>query len=370
MASSPEQQMTFLQHGHDQTPHQEQELSLEQSLQLVMIFLNASLACICYTRELLRWNSACFRIRYIEQVRLAGIEPDRIYTTFLTTHGHSVQNSQEIRVLVRGASSRADHVLNMLEEGVFDAIRRAYLDTLHVFVATDANGTREIHETYSFQFKYDEDRITTIRVGESRQAFTLQSSQRSFKAAIRVLLRSMQGMPHVPDGFTHASDHGIDCDHWKSLWRGTYGLTTTCFRAAHHHVETAARVMQSHSPSEVLGKDEIIKRQLQDMQTTSSSCNYALQTTQLAIASPRKKRKEDNSAGEVSQPLKRTRGSDLGIEAPRSRCGSETHEDGYHKEAATPRRKRSISKMFVTMDFTSDSEGSLEKERGTAAGMT
>ncbi|RMZ79979.1 hypothetical protein DV738_g2955, partial [Chaetothyriales sp. CBS 135597] len=353
MAPSQKPQISCLQHGHDKTQDQEQELSVEESLQLVMIFLNASLACICYTRELLRWNSACFQIRYIEQVCLAaGVAPDRIYPNFLMTPGNCVQNSQEIRVLARGNSVRADHVLNMLEEGVFDAIKNAYLDTLHVFVATNADETREIYETYSFQFKYEEERITTISVGELKQAFTLGRSQKSFKAAIRHLLRSMRGRPRVPNsyepvGFTQASNHGIDCSHWESLWREAPGLATTSFSAAHHHIEVAARIMQPQSPLERPGKDEIISRQLQDMQTTSSSCNYALQTTQIAVASPQKKRKEISSAGEVSQPLKRTRGSDLGI------------------AVTTPRRKRSISKMFVAMEFTSDFESSLnENETG------
>lgn len=95
------------------TPPREGELSSEQSLALVKIFVNASLACICHTRELLDWSSDCFRKRFIDDVSLDH-EPGEIYNAFCSLESPSTKPSQEVRVLVQSGSSRANGVLDMI----------------------------------------------------------------------------------------------------------------------------------------------------------------------------------------------------------------------------------------------------------------
>lgn len=86
-------------------------LNKDQSLELVKIFLNASLACICHTRELINWQSECFRTRYIDQVSL---NVEDIYHSFCGPESASPGKSQEVRVLIRGGSRRADAILDMV----------------------------------------------------------------------------------------------------------------------------------------------------------------------------------------------------------------------------------------------------------------
>ena len=86
-------------------------LSIDQSLALVKIFLNSSVACICHTRELIDWESDCFRKRYVDQISL---ESDGIYDDFCGTAPAAPGSSQEVRVLVRGSNEKADALLDMI----------------------------------------------------------------------------------------------------------------------------------------------------------------------------------------------------------------------------------------------------------------
>jgi hypothetical protein len=89
------------------------ELTAEQSLALVKIFVNSSIACICHTRGLLDWKSDCFRKRFIADVNL-DCKPEEIYDSFCHVESSSTTPSQEIRVLVRSSNKRANSVLDMM----------------------------------------------------------------------------------------------------------------------------------------------------------------------------------------------------------------------------------------------------------------
>lgn len=93
-------------------PQQAQsELTNAQSLALVKIFLNSSLACICHTRELINWQADCFRKRYIDHIAL---EDSNVYDNFRDYEPPAPGSSQEIRVLVRGSNTPANRVLDMI----------------------------------------------------------------------------------------------------------------------------------------------------------------------------------------------------------------------------------------------------------------
>lgn len=93
-------------------PQQSQaQLTGAQSLALVKIFLNSSLACICHTRELINWQTDCFRKRYIDHISL---DNDNAYDNFRDRHPAVPGASQEIRVLVRGSNHQANNILDMI----------------------------------------------------------------------------------------------------------------------------------------------------------------------------------------------------------------------------------------------------------------
>ncbi len=93
-----------------------QALSPGQSLAVVDIFVNAAIACICHTRELIPWDSACFKTRYIDDLNSDFWKsgPNK-YSTFCDTEPSipSVK-SQEFRILIRGEDKRADGILDLI----------------------------------------------------------------------------------------------------------------------------------------------------------------------------------------------------------------------------------------------------------------
>ena len=91
-------------------------LSPAQSLTVVEVFINAALACICHTRGLIPWDSACFRKRYIDDLQSDFWKTDSNgYSAFCDREPvDSAGESQEFRILKRGEDRRADRVLNMI----------------------------------------------------------------------------------------------------------------------------------------------------------------------------------------------------------------------------------------------------------------
>lgn len=96
-------------------PPERRSLNQSESLALVQIFLNASLACISHTRELIPWTSPGFRTRYIDQIdpEIPPGEQD-LYAAFQALTSKNSNGGQEIRILVRGGHKRADQLLDML----------------------------------------------------------------------------------------------------------------------------------------------------------------------------------------------------------------------------------------------------------------
>ncbi|KPI40881.1 Meiosis-specific protein hop1 [Cyphellophora attinorum] len=284
-------------------------LSKDQSLALVKIFLNASLACICHTRELINWESACFRKRYVDHISLKG---DSVYESFCSSDPPSPGSSQEIRVLARGHDHRANALLNMIERGVFRAIEEAYLDVLQVFITIPAGKSQSIQETYTYSFTYFENAVASVEWKEQQQFLSLADAQRSFKTAIRSLLRSIQDLPSLqdqcslgmsmayndscprkyePEGFMDASDDRILAEDWAKLWEEpTDG--TSAFEAAHHSVTIAARNPTSSRQTASQVKDTAISRQLQQLQKTSSGRHPGLVSTLPLPATPYKQNQE------------------------------------------------------------------------------
>lgn len=90
-------------------------LSKTESLSLVQIFLNASLACLAHTRELIPWMSPCLRTRYIDHIDPSVLVSDgSLYAELQALEPKDVAGGQEIRILVRGGHKRADQILEML----------------------------------------------------------------------------------------------------------------------------------------------------------------------------------------------------------------------------------------------------------------
>jgi hypothetical protein len=92
----------------------EVQLSQEQSLCLVKIFINASLGCICFVRGLIPSDSPTYQDRRVDDLSL--ISSFASYHGFLSHQGQlSVDSeSQLFKVLLGGKDKRVDHILNLV----------------------------------------------------------------------------------------------------------------------------------------------------------------------------------------------------------------------------------------------------------------
>ena len=94
-----------------------QQLSSKQSLNLVKIFINASLGCICFSRGLIDETSQAFQNRRVDDlVSTTSTTGPTSYESFLSgQNGLSTnEESQQFKILVRGGYQRADRILDLV----------------------------------------------------------------------------------------------------------------------------------------------------------------------------------------------------------------------------------------------------------------
>jgi HORMA domain len=85
----------------------------EQSLALVQIFLNAAIASILYSRQILKHDSGVFSERCVAD--LLSVSGAATYKDFLGLETRAEEiRSQTFKVLVEGRSDRADQILTLL----------------------------------------------------------------------------------------------------------------------------------------------------------------------------------------------------------------------------------------------------------------
>src|SRR5271156_472729 len=95
-----------------------QPLSTSQSLALVEIFVNASLACICYSRELLPYHSRCFQSRFMSDLK-SWKSANSDYLAFRDLDAHLQPGvSQEFKFLVRSENECSNQILGLLVCGL------------------------------------------------------------------------------------------------------------------------------------------------------------------------------------------------------------------------------------------------------------
>ncbi|KIX04221.1 uncharacterized protein Z518_07775 [Rhinocladiella mackenziei CBS 650.93] len=326
-------------------------LSQTESLALVQIFLNVSLACISHTRELIPWISTCFQTRYIHQIDPASLTSDHsLYSAFQTSDSEGVGRGQEVRVLARGGHRSADRILDLLEYGVFEALQRGYLDRLQVFVTNNTGSDLTILETYHFCFSYDHGRVHGIQLSPPNHTFVLENFQKSFKAAIRALLRSLQDLPRLParrklgmsltytehcpviyqpPGFVDKGDLEEGEAICETL-REDAGEAVGTLETGSHHVRVGICLHRpQNAEMSVDWQDAAMSRQLQAMQKTSSVQSTILPST---MRDPGSKTKRQAEA--LMQRSKRQK-------TDNAKTVLDEHQDRTHKK---PERGKGLAK--------------------------
>ncbi|KAK2739734.1 DNA binding protein [Onygenales sp. PD_40] len=192
---------------------QAQAIRQEQSLALVQIMLHASLGTLFYLREFLPMN--CFADR--DLVKLSKANSDVSYDDFVEgnmpprTSGSTnmERRGQPLKVIVRDRCPKADKLLDLLEDGIFDALEKNFLEAVQMTIFVEKDKPSQILESYTFTFKYTggpndvNSRLASISLdatntGCTAEMKTLRTAQRGLEMIIRRLITLSAFLPILP----------------------------------------------------------------------------------------------------------------------------------------------------------------------------
>ena len=93
------------------------------------------------------------------------------------------------------------------EYGVFDALEHGYVNAIQFFIAGTPKSPSSVHEKYTLTIRYTGRRehvdgeIHTMELSTPDTTLVV-SALSSFKKAIRALLKSLTGLPHLPSTYS------------------------------------------------------------------------------------------------------------------------------------------------------------------------
>lgn len=188
----------------------------QQSLDMVQIMLHVSFGTLFYLREFLPLS--CFDDRDLKQ---AQRERRFSYREFIhgkpgsEKAGADAENSfgqgkrsQPLKVLVRNSDPKADTILDLLEHGIFDALKKNVLEAVQLTVLVDKDMPTNVLESYTFTFKYTggpgdmSSRLESLSlhpVGCVADMKTAQSARMGLEMIVRRLITLSAFLPNLPN---------------------------------------------------------------------------------------------------------------------------------------------------------------------------
>ncbi|KAN0083657.1 HORMA domain containing protein [Elaphomyces granulatus] len=158
------------------------------------------------------------------------------------------KRGQPLKILIRNRDPKVDSILDLLENGIFDALKRNVLEALQMTVIVDKNAPENVLESYTFSFKYTgalgelNTCLSTISLGATgcvADMRTMQTARLGIEMIVRRLITLTSFLPMLPNkryleihlfytdncpqeyeppGFNKASSDMI-CFPSNSLWR-------------------------------------------------------------------------------------------------------------------------------------------------------
>ncbi|KAJ4359772.1 uncharacterized protein N0V89_000328 [Didymosphaeria variabile] len=111
-----------------------------------------------------------------------------------------------LRVLKRSVSTRGDQIIKWLETGVFEAIKRGYLDQLQICIFADEYQPTKVIELYCFHFHYSEPlQDGSIAVDlevqdvHTKKIISLKNTREALNTVIKNMVGLNGTMPHLPE---------------------------------------------------------------------------------------------------------------------------------------------------------------------------
>ncbi|PYH46883.1 putative meiosis specific protein Hop1 [Aspergillus saccharolyticus JOP 1030-1] len=188
----------------------------QQSLEMVQIMLHVSFGTLFYLREFL--PLPCFDDRDLKE---AQRDKKFSYREFLdrktpcpTLESNAQvpfgkgKRGQPLKVIIRGSDPKADMILDILENGIFDALSKNVLEAIQLTVLVDKNAPENVLESYTFSFKYSGEsgdinkRLESLSiepVGLVADIKSAQSARVGLETIVRRLITLSAFLPALPN---------------------------------------------------------------------------------------------------------------------------------------------------------------------------
>ncbi|KNG84254.1 putative meiosis specific protein Hop1 [Aspergillus nomiae NRRL 13137] len=191
-------------------------LKQQQSLEMVQIMLHVSFGTLFYLREFL--PLPCFDDRDLKE---AQRERRYSYREFLDPKPRHETNGgdpdiafgngkrgQPLKVMIRGTDPKADMILDVLENGIFDALRKNILEAIQLTILVDKDAPQNVLESYTFSFKYAKgsrnvdhclESLSIDPVGYVADMRSAQSARVGLETIVRRLITLSTFLPILPN---------------------------------------------------------------------------------------------------------------------------------------------------------------------------
>ncbi|KAF2178333.1 hypothetical protein K469DRAFT_335916 [Zopfia rhizophila CBS 207.26] len=178
----------------------DQAISVTQSTEVVQTLLHGSISCLSYLRSL--FDEKCFDDQFYETSNAHWAYDD--YAAGLSQPKQTKQTGTRMKVLRRGRSSNVDRLLDWLEKGAFDALRRNVLRALQLNIFEDPDKPSNVIELYTFTFHYTDSpkeprELTGIEMAGPRgYEVTIKNAKYAMQMFIRRLIALCGTLPDLP----------------------------------------------------------------------------------------------------------------------------------------------------------------------------
>ncbi|KAF2200317.1 hypothetical protein GQ43DRAFT_79188 [Delitschia confertaspora ATCC 74209] len=177
-----------------------QAIQAKQSTEVVQTLLHGSISCLAYLRSL--FAEHCFDDQVYE-VNNSHC-PYNDYASGQNQPRDKKAKGTKMKVLRRGRSNGADQLLDWLENGVFDALRRNVLRAMQLNIFEDPKYPSNIVELYTFSFQYtntsDKRReLSGVELtGPQGERVTIKEAKHGLQLFIRRMITLCGTLPDLP----------------------------------------------------------------------------------------------------------------------------------------------------------------------------
>ncbi|EAW06931.1 putative meiosis specific protein Hop1 [Aspergillus clavatus NRRL 1] len=191
-------------------------LKQQQSLEFVQIMLHVSLGTLFYLREFL--PLPCFDDRDLKEAQrdnnlsyrefINGKQQAETSEALARAPFGTGRRGQPLKIIIRDSNPKANTILDVLENGIFDALRKNVLSAVQFTIILDKDEPENVLESYTFTFKYTgghgvvNSRLESLSinpVGCVADVKTAQTARVGLEMIVRRLITLSAFLPTLPN---------------------------------------------------------------------------------------------------------------------------------------------------------------------------